>query len=315
MPWKDGGNGEWVWDPNEQVRNPKTGSWTPVTRPEPTIAMPQTDPPSKMTTDAAGRAEDISEDTAQAVRDAGTVRNEQTSDIVDRYSAVQLDTGPADRAREMQDKALGMQEQIYNKLLDYDPKAAADAASKRAMNAAMVQARSAGGGAGGRQAAMFQALQQTPGIQAEAARGAVDTQTRNTQLAAQAATSFAGTAQGQRGQDISQAQAEVDTGLSVANGISNAIGRDMQLTSDDAKFLGTLKAQLERLNLDWAGLSEQERAAKADEAIRNAGLEQQWKQFRESQKVGVLDVIGAITGTARSAVGTYAAGKQSGLFS
>src|SRR6185295_19026936 len=105
-----------------------------------------------------------------------------------------------------------------------------------------------------------------------------------------------------------------NTGLEVAQGISQALGRDMTLTSDEAKFLSQAKLALENLKLDWSQLSEQERAARAQEALQKAGLEQQWKQFKQSQEVGFLDVVGALTGTARSAVGTYAAGKQGGLW-
>lgn len=336
MPWVDDGAGQWVWSPPGRMTKP-----------------PSTPPPSAANSSKKGFNPELGETAPQMVA-GGTVYQEQpvepapepeptpkpsdrtnmptleevgapvaagadqrrglTNDIVDRYSAVQMDTGPADRAREQQDRALGMQENIYDKLLNYDPEAAADAASKRAMNSALVMARSQGGGAGARQAAQFQALQQMPAIQSSAAQQAVDTQARNTQLAAQAAAGFAQTAQGQRGQDITQAQAQVDTGLGVANGIANALGRDMQLTSEEAQFLGKMQAELEKLNLDWASLDENQRAAMAQEALRKAGLEQDWAMFKKSQDVGFLDVLGAITGTARAGVETYGAGKKSGLW-
>ena len=241
-------------------------------------------------------------------------RTDQTNDLVDRYSAVQLDTSQADQARQQQDQALGMQKAIYDKLLSYDPAAEAEANAKRTTRQALAVAGSAPGGAASRQAARFQALQQMPAIQSESANAANEQAARNTQLAAQAAAGFAQTAQGTRGQDITQASQQADLGIQVANGIAQAVGRDIQLTSDEAKFLGQAQLALGNLDLNWAQLDEQQRAAKAEEELRKAGLDQQWKQFKESQKVGVLDVIGAITGTARSGVGTVAAGKQAGLW-
>lgn len=249
-----------------------------------------------------------------AIAASAAARQAGTNDIVDRYSAIQMDTGPADQAREQQQQALDMQKAIYDKLLSYDPTAESDAASKRAMSRGLAMARSSGGGAASRQAAQFQAIQQSPAIQAAAADQANQQAQRNTQLAAQAASQYAQTAAGTRSQDIQQAQAEVDTGINVANGISNAIGRDMQITSDEAKFLGQMQTVIEKLNIDWASLDEATRAAKVEEALRKEGLDQQWKMFKKSQDVGVLDVVGAVVGTARAGVGTYAQGKGAGLW-
>jgi hypothetical protein len=250
----------------------------------------------------------------QPVADAAAERGEATDSIVDRYSAVQMDTGPADQARQAQQQAMDMQKGIYDKLLSYDPRAEADAASKRAMSRSMVMAQSGGGGAAARQAAQFQALQQSPAIQAEAAAGANQQAQRNTQLAAQAAGEYAQTAAGTRSQDIEQAQAQVNTGLNVANGIANAIGRDLQLTSDEAQFLGKMQLALNEQELDWAKLDEAQRAAAVDEILRKEGLEQAWKQFKSSQDVGALDVVSAIVGTAKTGVQTYAAGQGAGLW-
>lgn len=276
-------------------------------------------PRQQYTVDYAGRpggGRDIPtlEDIAAPIDDAANERARDTQDLVNRYSAIQMDTGPADQAREQQQQALGMQQAIYDKLLSYNPQAEANAASKRAMSRQLAIARSAPGGAASRQAAQFQALQSAPAIQAEAAETANAQAQRNTQLAAQAAAGFAQTAAGTRSQDIQQAQNEVDTGLSVANGIAQAVGRDIELSSQEARFLGQAQLALEGIDVDWAQLDEQQRSSMADEAFRKAGLEQQWKMFKEEQKVDALDVIGALTGTARSAVGTYATGKQAGIF-
>lgn len=332
MPWVDNMGGGWVWegDPAAKTEPPaypppsgKSGydeydsTYQPTADRNVDLTFKQELPPEAPRPPAPSTNSGVSEREQlinNYIGESANKRATQTDNIVDRYSAIQLDTGPADEARQAQKRALGMQEDIYNKLMAFDPQAEAAAQSKRATNSALVQARSGGGGAAARQAAQFQALQQTPAIQAEAAAQASQQAARNTQLAANAASQYAQTAQGTRGQDIQQAQAEVDTGLNVANGISNAIGRDMQLTSDDARFLGQMQIALEGLNVDWARLDEAQRAALVEEELRKKGLEQDWKMFKESQKVGVLDVVGAITGTARAGVGTYAQGKQAGLW-
>ncbi len=336
MAWVDNQKGQWVWtgEPGAEQSIPKPNkppnsayqtqgyddydssyqptadrNVTPEFKEE--LAPPPVNPPAPSTNSNVDVRQEVIEDEIGATRENRAL---QTQGLVDRYSAVQLDTGPADEARRAQQEALGMQKSIYDKLMAYDPEAAAAAQSKRATNAALVAARSGGGGAAARQAAQFQALQQSPAIQAEAANMASQQQTRNTQLAAQAASAYADTAQGTRGQDLNQAQAQVDTGLSVANGIANVIGRDLEMTSNEAMFLGKMQTALEQLDIDWAQLDETQRANIANEALRKAGLEQEWKQFKESQKIGVLDVVGAITGTARAGVGTYAQGKQAGLW-
>jgi hypothetical protein len=254
------------------------------------------------------------EEIGDPVKDAAAERQAQTDSIVGRYGNVTLDTSEADQARKLQDEAAGMQRDIYDKLQSYDPNAAADAAAKRATSQTLAMARSAPGGAGARQAAMFQAIQQTPAIQSQAATDAAGQQRQNTALAAQAAGQFADVAGGTRAQDLQQAQAETNTGLEVAQGISQALGRNMGIDSDEAKFLAQAKLALENLRLDWAGLSEQERASKAQEALQAAGLEAQWKMFKEKQKVGFLDVVGALTGAARGGVSTYAEGKKAELW-
>jgi hypothetical protein len=304
--------------PNGQKYDAESGGYVTPPPAEPTdtyATAPDADQGSQSPLGDAGmNSIPTIEDIGAPVQGAAQTRTGQTNDIVDRYGNVKLDTTEADQARATQNEALGMQRDIYNKLAAYDPNAAADANAKRATSQTLAVARSAPGGAGARQAAMFQAIQQAPAIQSAAANDAVNQQRQNTQLMAQTAGQFADVAGGTRAQDLQQAQAETNTGLEVAQGISQALGRDMTLTSDEAKFLSQAKLALENLKLDWSQFSEQERAARAQEALRKAGLEQQWKQFKQSQEVGFLDVVGALTGTAKSAVGTYAAGKQSGLW-
>jgi hypothetical protein len=337
MPWVDGNNGAWKWTPegtepteaqptapppSARMGSGYSGSDDQYTQGygragethrEQTVSVPSAPPPPPAPSTNAnvdGREGEL----LDYVRSARDERRVATDDLVNRYSAIQLDTGPADQARQAQERAIGLQQNIYDKLMSYDPRAEANAASQRATARAMTMARSGGGGAAARQAAQFQALQQSPAIQAEAAAQANAQAQRNTQLAAGAASSIADIAQGTRGQDIDQAQAVVNTGLNVANGIANAVGRDLQLTSDEAKFLGQMQIALERLNVDWASLDETQRANIANEALRAEGLEQEWKMFQKSQEIGVLDVLGAVTGTARAGVSTYAQGKQAGLW-
>ncbi len=250
----------------------------------------------------------------QQIQGVNDERGEATDSIVDRYSAVTMDTGPADQARQAQERGLSMQQAIYDKALAYDPAGEADAASKRAMTRSLAMAKSGGGGAAARQAAQFQALQSSPAIQAESAATANAEAARQTQIAAKAAGDYAQIATGTRSQDIDQAQAQVDTGLNVANGIANAIGRDLQLTSDEAQFLGKMQLAFDQQDIDWASLDETKRANLVEEILRKEGLEQQWKQFKSSQDIGVLDVVGAVVGTARGAVGTAAAGRTARLW-
>lgn len=318
MPWMTDQFGSPYWQEDGAPSDPGKGVNEPgdtLATPDPAAAPePAPDPSQSPLGDAGMDTIPTTDEIGAPVGAAADKRTDQTNQIADRYGSVKLDTTAADEARGQQNEALGMQRDIYSKLMSFDPNAAADAAAKRATASSVAMARSAPGGAGARQVAMNMALQNQPAIQSEAAQGAVQQGAQMTQQAAQAAAGFAQTAGGTRAQDLQQAQAQTDTGLSIAQGISQALGRDMTLTSDEAKFLSQAQIELNKLGLDWSQLSEQERASRAQEALQKAGLDAQWKMFKEKQKVGFLDVVGAITGTARSTVETYGSGKKSGLW-
>lgn len=222
----------------------------------------------------------IADQAAAPVEEAQDERETQTDDLVQRYGAIQLDKGPAEAARAQQQK-------ILDKLLSYDPNAAAAQAQQKATQSQLAIARSAPGGAGAKQASMFQALQQAPAIASQTASDAVRQQQQNTQMAAQLVS-------GTRSQDIDQASREADLGVNAANGIAQAVGRDIQLTSEEARFLGQAQLAIQNLKLDWARMSEQEREARVSEELQRLGLKQQADQFAASQELTFKDVVGGI---------------------
>lgn len=230
-------------------------------------------------------------------------RGAQTQDIVNKYGAVQMDTGQSDQSRGWQQNALSMDQQLYDKLTSYDPEAEAKKASDQALQNQVALAKSGGGGAGARQASMFQALQQAPAIQQQAQDQALATQRSNLNQASIIASNYANTAGGTRGQDITQSQDVADVGLKVADGISNAVGRDMQLTSGEAQFLGQMQMAVESADQNWAQLSETERENAFNDIMKAKGLQQQWDEFQAGQKLTVKDVVGGIVSLGGEAVG------------
>jgi hypothetical protein len=237
---------------------------------------------------------DIADQTAQDVAADRTNADAQTQGLVARFGDVGYDASQANESRALQNAGASMNQQLFSKLLQYDPEAEAKKQAQRAMQSQVALARSAGGGAGARQAAMFGALEQAPAIQQQAQDQALATQRQNQQEALQAASQYGQIATATRGQDTTQAENQANLGLSVANGIAGVVGHDLDISHSDAQMLANVKIALESANINWAQLSEQERHDKAEEIIQQKGLDQQWKQFQATQKITGKDILGGI---------------------
>lgn len=238
-----------------------------------------------------------------------------TANLVDRYSDLSYDPTLSNQSRQIQQQAADQYTQMYGKLASYDPQEEARRAAGLTMQNQLAIAKSATGGAGARQAAMTGAIQSAPAIEEQANANARQQLQTNQQQMLQAASGLGNVASGTRSADLAQQQSSVDTGLQVANGISAAVGRSLQITQSDAQFLAQAQLALQNLKLDWSKLTEQQREAAATEAMQQAGLDLQMKQFQASQSITPKDLLGAIMtvgGTAIGAGGQIAAATAKG---
>lgn len=250
---------------------------------------------TRQATDAAARQNAANGQTAiNAQGDkTQTTANQDTASIVDRYSDVSYDPSLSDASRAQQAQALGMNQQIYDALSKYDPEESARHAADLQLKNQIAIARSAPGGAGARQAAMFSALEQAPAIQQAAGQQARQQQQLNQQQMLTAAAQSGQIAAGTREADLAQQQAQTNTGLQIANGIASALGRHMDITASDANMLTQAQIALQGLKLNWSTLTEQQREAQVNEALEKAGLDERIKEFAAKQKLTLKDIAGA----------------------
>jgi hypothetical protein len=200
----------------------------------------------------------------------------------------------ADESRGMQRGALAKQQQLYDLLTSFDPDAYAEQFSDLALKNQLAIARSSTGGAASGQAGMFEALRQAPGIQAEAQRGAQAVQDRRLGQAAEVTSQMGQLATAQRGQDITQDQLKSEFGVRIAQGIADFTGLQWELDSRDSALLAEIALALDSQDIQWAALSLEEQIAEANRVLAERGLDQQWKMFKEGQKLTEKDIFGGL---------------------
>ncbi len=214
--------------------------------------------------------------------------------LIDKWAGVKWDDTQNQESRDAEQNAAALNKQVYDKLAAYDPTQEAKTESDKALQNQMSIARSAGGGAAQKQAAMFQALQQAPQIQQQSAEDARTKREQLTRDALTASSQYGQVVSGTRGHDIQTQQSEGQLGVQLASGMTGVMQHAEDLTQNDMQFLGQARLALETEARGWAGLSEQEREAKVDEALKQAGLDQQWKEFKAGQKITGKDLFGAL---------------------
>ncbi len=235
----------------------------------------------------AAYAENVAAD--QSGRDA----DRQT--LADLYEQSRYQESDAARqSREQQQFALSKQGELYEMLANFDPDAYAQRASDLAMKNQLAIARSSTGGAAAASEGMFQALEAAPGINAEAQREGQQQVLNRQQLAAQLTGQMGELATGTRQQDMGEANAKSEFGLRIADGMSQAMGLDWKLDSQESATLANVALALDAQNIDWARLDLDAQIAEANRILAEAGLDQQWRQFEASQNISKKDLYGGL---------------------
>ncbi len=251
-------------------------------------------------TDSLG-IKDIPADAGIRSDEGSTDRSNALQSLIDRFDSTKdsFDTQQQDQSRQAQQLAQQQNRELFTRAMNFDPDAAAARSSEEALSRSLAVARSAPGGAS-RASALMNALQAQPGIQAEATRQAQAEGRQQQNVALQAAGQLGQLATQTRGQDEAQSEAFTGIGLDVAKQIANFTGLDLQLDQRDREFLGEVALQVANLNLDVEKLGVDESLRMLELQLQKEGLQQEWKLFKESQKITGKDILGGIFGLAGS---------------
>ena len=252
---------------------------------------------------------DEGDSTGQIQDDAGvrsdegaTDRRNALQDVIDRMEAAgKLDTSQQDESRRVQQEAASQKRQLFAQANAFAPKAAAQAYSENALSASLAIARSAPGGAS-RESALMNALEAAPAAQAEGQRQANSEARSQQNVALQASSQLGQLASQTRQQDEGQAEAFTSIGLDVAKQIANFTGANLNLDQRDREFLGEVALQTAQLDLDVEKLGVEETLRRLELQLAKEGLDQEWKQFKASQKITGKDILGGIFGLGGSVV-------------
>lgn len=229
------------------------------------------------------------------IEDSEAQREFQGGKLTEQFNGAAFDVGAdAQESRDMQRGALSKQQQLYDLLTSFDPEEYAEQFSDLAEKGTLAIARSSTGGAASGQAAMFEALRQAPAIQSEAQRAAQGVMDRRLGQAAEVTAQMGQLATQQRGQDITQDQLKSEFGVRIAQGIADFTGLEWQLDSQDSALLAEIALALDSQDIQWAQLSLEEQIAEANRVLAERGLDQQWKMFKEGQKLTEKDIFGGL---------------------
>lgn len=240
--------------------------------------------------------ESIADDAARRADEGKADRGNALQSLIDRFeSAGTLDISQQQQSRAAQQAAIQQNRELYSRATSYDPAAAAAKFSEESLSKALAIARSAPGGAS-RESALYNALESLPALQAEGQRQANAEGRDQQQVALQASSQLGQIATGTRSQDEQQAEAYTGIGLDVAKSIANVTGSTLQLDQRDREFLGEVALSIANLNLDVERLGIDEALRRAELELQRQGLGQEWRQFKESQKITGKDILGGIFG-------------------
>jgi len=238
---------------------------------------------------------DITADTGRRSDEGQTDRANALQSVIDRYDAVKegFDTSQQDESRQAQREAQQQNRELFSRATAYDPKAAAAQFSEESLSKALAVARSAPGGAS-RESALFNALEALPAIQAEGQKQANAEGRSQQQVALQASNQLGQLATGTRSQDEGQQEFYTGLGQDAAQAIASFTGHNLDLDSRDREFLGEVALQLAQLDLSRDEMESDEGLKKLELQLAKQGLDQEWRIFKESQKVTGKDILGGI---------------------
>lgn len=272
--------------------------------------------------------------------------------------APQIDMGLADRQQGTVNSALGLSQQVVNSALAPIDQTGLDASVANArqlldqmlngpntaariggqtLRTQLALARSARGGPGAVQAALSNAQQQAPELQAQAtqagtqetlarqaAAGNIVNQLQTTETnrqanetsrinaASGAASGFAQGALGAKGQDIQVAQSNQSAASNLLSDVARLTGTQLELDQRNQELIGQLARDAAAQDFNWAQLSAQQQDAEFERWVKVYGIDQaaaaQIKAAAAANKKGVWDYIVPIIGAAAT-VGAAAAGK------
>lgn len=244
---------------------------------------------------AGGGTAQIQEDAGIRSDEGATDRKNALQSVIDRFQTAQdsFSTGAQDQSRQAQQQAIQQNRELFARATGFDRDAAAKRYSDEALANSLAIARSAPGGAT-RASALFNALEAQPAQQAEGQRQANAEARQQENVALQASGQLGQLATQTRGQDEAQAEAYTGIGLDVAKQISNFTGQNLQLDQRDREFLGEVALQVANLNLDVQKLGVDEALRQLELQLQKEGLDQEWKMFKQNQKITGKDILGGV---------------------
>lgn len=206
-----------------------------------------------------------------------------------------------------------MQSDLLDRILGFDPNAYADQFADNALARATALGRSSPGGASGRQAGIFNALEQMPSIQAEAQRQAQTLENQRLNSAQGAIAKFGDLAYGVRGQDSAAEEFNAGLGVEIANAFQDIFNTDSATDLARSRMYADIYVETMRNTRGYAEMDSNEKMALWREATAKRGQDLQFeadmerirKQFPGENPIDVwLDritkvggaVVGAKTG-------------------
>lgn len=277
-----------------------------------------TPPSGKREEAAAGRADNAA---TQFEQENAKSEADEASAVSDWKSAIDNieggNYGLSDEARGYQKEGLAMQRSLLQRALGFDPNQYATQFADQALARQIAAGRSAGGGAAAQQAGIFAAMEQAPSLYAEGARQAASLENQRLSTAEGAAKAFGDLGTMTRSSDENRAQFESNLSVTIADQVGKLSEGRIQLDENQSKQFADIWMNFADLQSRYAGMDSAEQIAWWDTEMKQAGLDQQWAQFKEAQKISGKDLIaglfqlgGGLLG-AGGMIGAAYAGKKS----
>jgi hypothetical protein len=275
-------------------------------KPAPLVAEEQAPGLDQEQNDAAGGIEQ-NNDVAQAAVD---------SLLNDWRNANSVDTTAADESRRLQRDVFNRQTDIINRILDFDPEAYAQMFADQSLSALSAQARSARGGAGAVNAALFGAQAQAPQLFATGQQQAAQLESQRLGMAGDVAAQSGQLATEVRSGDEQRSQFKADLGVRVTQGLTDLTGMDLQLDARAQEQIANMALEFAQLYQGYVGMDLQTQLAQWDNLMAKYATDAQtsvaMEQIRgqlEAGKIGWDDVGLALLSTGGQVGAGFAARK------
>lgn len=206
--------------------------------------------------------------------------DEDRNRFLDALNGLDRDTSLSDASRADQIVARDAQRDLLNRILGFDPNAYADQFSDNALAAQTALARSAPGGAAGRQAALFNAQEQAPGIQAEAQRQAQQLENQRLNAAQAAVGKLGDLAYGVRAQDSQREEFDAEFEKGIADSFGDIFKTDSSTAANFANISANVYTSVLQATVNYAQMDSEERRSLWDYELRSRGLDNELEQIR-----------------------------------